>query len=137
MAALFVAIIDTVRLSANTILMANRQTLNVSLPPSQDHFVRTQVSSGRYRTASEVVREGLRLLEEAEHRRLLEKWIVGDLSQEESEALPQELKDRARAHFSALIEESVRSGDEEGWIDGDSAMQQLGTRLRKRFPKNA
>ena len=116
--------------------MANRQTLNVSLPAGQDHFVRTQVSSGRYRTASEVVREGLRLLEEAEHRRLLEKWIIGDLSPEQSEALPQALKDQARAHFSALVEEGVRSGEKEGWVDGNAVMEKLGARLKNRFSKD-
>ena len=37
--------------------------MNVSLTPKLDGFVGKQVESGRYRSASEVVREGLRLLE--------------------------------------------------------------------------
>jgi antitoxin ParD1/3/4 len=37
--------------------------MNVSLTPKLDGFVGEQVQSGRYRSASEVVREGLRLLE--------------------------------------------------------------------------
>lgn len=37
--------------------------MNVSLTPQLDNFVGDQVQSGRYRSASEVVREGLRLLE--------------------------------------------------------------------------
>ena len=37
--------------------------MNVSLTPKLDGFVGQQVKSGRYRSASEVVREGLRLLE--------------------------------------------------------------------------
>ena len=37
--------------------------MNVSLTAYLDEFVGDQVKSGRYRTASEVVREGLRLLE--------------------------------------------------------------------------
>lgn len=37
--------------------------MNVSLTPKLDGFVGSQVKSGRYRSASEVVREGLRLLE--------------------------------------------------------------------------
>ena len=38
--------------------------MNVSLTPELEHFVSTKVESGRYNSASEVVREALRLLEE-------------------------------------------------------------------------
>lgn len=38
--------------------------MNVSLTPELEKFIANKVSSGRYQTASEVVREGLRLLEE-------------------------------------------------------------------------
>ena len=38
--------------------------MNVSLTPQLEQFVRAKVDSGRYLSASEVVREGLRLLEE-------------------------------------------------------------------------
>ena len=44
--------------------MAIRQTRNISLQPHQDTFIERLVSGGRYRTASEVVRQGLRLLDE-------------------------------------------------------------------------
>ena len=37
--------------------------MNVSLTEKLDEFVADQVEQGRYRSASEVVREGLRLLE--------------------------------------------------------------------------
>lgn len=37
--------------------------MNVSLTPKLDQFVTDQVKQGRYRSSSEVVREGLRLLE--------------------------------------------------------------------------
>ncbi len=117
--------------------MSTRQTLNVSLPPSQDRFVRGQVDSGRYRTASEVVRQALRLMEQIEHRRMLEKWIVAELSAEEEAALPQELKDRARAHFSDLVDESLQAGKKDGWIDGNTAMAGLRSRLEARFKKNS
>jgi antitoxin ParD1/3/4 len=113
--------------------MANRQTMNVSLPPEQDRFVRTQVEGGRYRTASEVVREGLRLLEETEHRRLLEKWLYGALTPEEEGQLQPELLERVHAHFSRLIEEGIRSGEEEGWVDGPEAIQRLRQRIEERF----
>lgn len=37
--------------------------MNVSLTPELEHFIDSKVKSGRYNTASEVVRESLRLLE--------------------------------------------------------------------------
>ena len=40
--------------------------MNVSLTPTLDKFVAAKVESGRYTSASEVVREALRLLEEHE-----------------------------------------------------------------------
>jgi antitoxin ParD1/3/4 len=43
--------------------------MNVSLTPELDKFVTDKVASGRYTSASEVVREALRLLEEQERSR--------------------------------------------------------------------
>ena len=43
--------------------------MNVSLTPELDKFVASKVESGRYNSASEVVREALRLLEEYDRAR--------------------------------------------------------------------
>ena len=43
--------------------------MNVSLTPELESFVATKVESGRYTSASEVVREALRLLEEYDRSR--------------------------------------------------------------------
>jgi antitoxin ParD1/3/4 len=43
--------------------------MNVSLTPELDRFVAGKVESGRYNSASEVVREALRLLEEHDRAR--------------------------------------------------------------------
>jgi antitoxin ParD1/3/4 len=40
--------------------------MNISLTPELERFVNEKVGSGLYQTASEVVREGLRLLRERE-----------------------------------------------------------------------
>ncbi len=49
--------------------MAKRTSMNVSLTGELARFVNRQVRRGRYQTASEVVRDGLRLLEEREKER--------------------------------------------------------------------
>lgn len=56
---------------------------NVSLTPELENFVRERVREGRYNNVSEVVREGLRLLQDteqarrsAEHARELEAVAV-------------------------------------------------------------
>ena len=49
--------------------MPPRASLNVSLTPEFTDYISRQVSSGRYRSASEVVRAGLRLLQRDEPAR--------------------------------------------------------------------
>jgi antitoxin ParD1/3/4 len=49
--------------------MEGRTTMNVSLTPELEEFVSSRVSSGLYQSASEVVRDGLRLLQEQEMSR--------------------------------------------------------------------
>jgi antitoxin ParD1/3/4 len=48
--------------------------MNVSLTPELEKYVNKRVESGLYQTASEVIREGLRLLKEKDelHQRKLE-----------------------------------------------------------------
>ncbi len=49
--------------------MPARNTLHVSVTPELAAFVGEQIASGDYRTASEVVRAGLRLLADQERRK--------------------------------------------------------------------
>lgn len=44
--------------------MPSKHAISVSLTEHLDAFVKSELATGRYRTASEVVRAGLRLLEE-------------------------------------------------------------------------
>jgi antitoxin ParD1/3/4 len=53
-------------------MMKKQITRNIALTPELDALVQAKVDSGRYQTASEVVREGLRLLEERD----LEKAVA-------------------------------------------------------------
>lgn len=45
-------------------------TMNINLTPQLEQLVREKVSSGRYTSASEVVREALRLMEEQDRLRI-------------------------------------------------------------------
>ena len=62
----------------------------------QTRFIERLLAGGRYRTASEVARHGLRLLEEAGHRRLLEKWVYEGLSDDEKDRIPPALLEGVR-----------------------------------------
>jgi antitoxin ParD1/3/4 len=54
---------------ANIQIMSTKQvTRNIALTPHFDQFVQSKVESGRYQSASEVVRAALRLLEEQEEQ---------------------------------------------------------------------
>ena len=44
---------------------------SVALGQHYETFVREQVASGRYNNASEVIRDGLRMLEDSEHERVM------------------------------------------------------------------
>ncbi|CAM3394802.1 Antitoxin ParD1 [Klebsiella spallanzanii] len=45
---------------------------SISLSPHFESFIREQIESGRYNNVSEVIRAGLRALEEREHNQQLE-----------------------------------------------------------------
>ncbi len=47
-------------------MAVQRTSLNVSLTSELERFILSRVASGRYQTASEVVRAGLCLLEQSE-----------------------------------------------------------------------
>ena len=52
--------------------MAHRETRTVSFTPELAHFISSCVESGRFQSASEVVRAGLRLLQHDEELRQAE-----------------------------------------------------------------
>jgi antitoxin ParD1/3/4 len=100
---------DTVIGLFDNTCMAIRTSLNVSLTPELEKFVETRVSSGRYQTASEVIREGLRLLEEQERQR--------DVA---LDALKQKL---SRASAQA---------DRREFVDAEAVLKKIDARRRKR-----
>jgi antitoxin ParD1/3/4 len=91
--------------------------VNVSLTPELERFVQEKVESGRYTSASEVVREALRLLERKEQRL------------EEREA--------ALRAFGAELDRRMAEADAGGWIDGEEAFEQLRAYAAARRKKTA
>jgi antitoxin ParD1/3/4 len=93
--------------------MAVRTSLNVSLTPELEQFVQERVASGRYQTASEVVREGLRLLELQERDR-----------------------DAAYKALKAKLKRGAEQAERGEVVDGEEFLEQLIDRLEPRSRKS-
>jgi antitoxin ParD1/3/4 len=74
--------------------MANRETMNISLTPELGRFVNRRVKSGQYTSASEVVRESLRLLQ---HRETARQQLRKALNKGLNQARRGQLRDGAEA----------------------------------------
>jgi antitoxin ParD1/3/4 len=79
-----------------------RASMNVSLTPELEQFVQSRVASGQYQTASEVVREGLRLLEEREQAR-----------------------ETALKELRAKIRRGIEQADRGELLDGDTVFEEI------------
>ena len=90
------------------------ETMNISLTSELAAFVRGKVESGLYTSASEVMREALRLLQEHEEGR-----------------------ERQRQKVSKLIEERYQQSERGQTVDGPEAMGRIKTRLQARAKKRA
>jgi antitoxin ParD1/3/4 len=82
--------------------MPIRTSLNVSLTPELEQFVQSRVASGLYQTASEVIREGLRLLEERERTR-----------------------ETALEELRAKIRRGIEQADRGELLDGDAVFEEI------------
>lgn len=82
--------------------------MNVSLTEELAQFVKAKVSTGRYTSSSEVVREALRLMEKTEQQEaeklafLRQAWKEGVESGDAGEIDFTGLKKEARARLAAL-----------------------------------
>ncbi len=83
--------------------------MNVSLTPELEQIINTKVQSGLYNSASEVVRDGIRLLQQRDEMRQIKL-----------EALRRD------------IEEGVKASEEGRVRDGREVMEELKNRLLER-----
>jgi len=81
--------------------------MNISLTPHLEEMIRAKIATGSYNSASEVVREALRLLEQADQFRVLKLQKLREGIQEGLDSGPstmfdpQEIKRAAREKKSA------------------------------------
>jgi antitoxin ParD1/3/4 len=81
---------------------------NVNLGPHFDRFVQEKLAEGRYQNASEVVRAGLRLLEDAEATNLDRRAAIrAELAKRANDGRPSEPANRVfedlRAHHQSKV----------------------------------
>ena len=82
--------------------------MNVSLTPELDDFVQKSVAGGRYASASEVVRHGLRLLADLEEEREAKRtsiraWVREALDDPDPSLSQQDVEDHSEAYLAKLL----------------------------------
>ena len=82
--------------------------MNISLTPTLQRFVSARVGSGRYQSASEVVREGLRLLETQER-----------------------VREAALADLRGKVAVGLRQARRGELLDGDAVFAELEDRVKR------
>lgn len=80
--------------------------MNVSIGKRWEEFVEKTVEDGRYSSASEVVREGLRLVEEREAKLSALRKEISDAIEEGGHFTPEEVD----AELDAITEELKKQG---------------------------
>jgi antitoxin ParD1/3/4 len=88
-------------------------TMNVNLSPQLEAMVKAKVASGRYTSASEVVREALRLMEQQDQLKVLQlqqlrRDIQDGLASGEAEAWnPKATKAEGRSRLGAQADSNL------------------------------
>ena len=83
--------------------------MNVSLTPELEQYVNGKVQSGMYHTASEVVREGLRLLKERDQ---LHQQKLSDIRREIQVGIDQAVRGHVSPFREATLEDVKAKGQE-------------------------
>lgn len=94
--------------------------MNVSLTPELEHLVQEKVASGMYHSASEVIREGLRLLKEQDDIR---QYRLEQLRKEIAVGLKDLQEGRSR-----VLDETVLEGIKARGREGLARLKNQGTK---------
>ena len=82
--------------------------MNVSLTPELERLVQRKVKSGEYQTASEVIREGLRLIKERDKQ----AWLRAEIQKAIDEIDRGEYTEYTEENLHELFEDVKRRGRE-------------------------
>jgi antitoxin ParD1/3/4 len=88
--------------------------MNVSLTPKLEKYIKNKVETGRYTSASEVVREALRLLEQKEQER-----------------------EKALKDFRAKLDQGIAEAESGDLADGEEVFARIREKSRLRRIKSA
>ena len=88
--------------------------MNISLTPELEQFVQSKVDSGMYYSASEVIREGLRMLQE---REMLKQIQIEELRRE--------------------IQKGIEQADRGEFVNGEEVFENIRAKSRTRRRKKA
>lgn len=102
---------------------------NVALTDEQNALVDRLVNSGRYASASEVVRDGLRLLQREVEACLLDKWLIEGLTPDEEASISPEVLNRARETIRAKVREGLEEARRGEFVDSEEFFDRWKTRL--------
>ena len=84
--------------------------MNVNLTPQREEMVRAKVSAGLYTSASEVVREALRLMEEQDRLRQVKLDALRSEVRQGLKSGPSETWDAAALKKKARARQAAKSG---------------------------
>lgn len=97
------------------------EQMNISLPPKMARFIRAKVKGGQYTNASEVVRDAVRHMQEAEAARS-ERVLTADFESH--------LTNRERENIGRSVRRGVRDIEAGRFEEHDAeGLRQLGTEL--------
>lgn len=89
--------------------MSQNETMNIALPEAMKQFVREQVESGGYSTASEYVRELIRADQKFKAKQRLDALLLEGLKSGPATPLTKKDWDELRSHFEQRVKKNGRT----------------------------
>ena len=104
---------------------------DISLSEEHRAFVREMLDSGEYATASEAVRDGLRLLRRRRYAPLVQRWLLEGPSEELERELPADVREDIAESIKRMCDEAIDDVRAGNFVDGDEAMARARAYIEK------